>query len=593
MKDLSVQSERYAVIFSKALKFYPANHQQQYGGDMLQLFRDQLAEAQQLNDSHILKETFLHALLGLPGSIVSEYFHRDGSGNQMARYSATSWWFVSAIFFACFLTGAYMQSQIVGADVTVVGEIFIITSCVVAILASFLTTGRILLAAATAGVGVIVVLLVQFARLSTGVDNIIPGGTTTYSLLDPWFVMALTLLPPMIMYAVASWYHAFPLRFRRQIPSDMSPDQLRQMREKILKRRQVNRRWGLAALTVFTVANLAGLYDPVVSHADLDLPKREISDGNNMYVELVALSRIKSVARLSNVNLPIAEELSSWDIPNKKLQLSDAEKTEILRIFSAAANKLSFQEPGFADLSIYKTASDVANAPVMRYSGLTVASLLLLTNAEQLRREGDVPEAIAGVSQVLTVAEAISSSQGPIITSLVANTIKQRALELLQAIISSDVTETEKLAVKELVKNLHNPAEGITASLKIEYHVNSMFISGVRTGWLERKISESPDYNLLVPALLPYTFQPNRTLAKVSENYREQIADLKKPCSEITDKFGTPIDVSPPHNPFSYWVSIFKFNGIGEKLFESVYYFSSLQRDRCQIEEATATILKS
>jgi|GEM_PF-5278203 len=434
------QSEQYARLFSRLIRLYPPRHQREYGPAMLQLLRDQLADAEQLNDQHILKETFFYALLGLPGSWVKEYLSVGRTDiKQLFDLRRPSWTVMSVWFFiatALYLIFLWRSTSVVSQTVGLALELL---AALLPIVFTFSVTRRLVLSFWVLATGLIVV----------GIDNIIMAGIQARAMGSPdstivaWSV-ASSVLPLLAMYALTSVFYLFPTRFRRPDLASMSPAELNAYQQQTQRRRARNKRLTLAFITAFIGLNLLGLYDPAVSQADLSLPSRVVAPEDNMHTEL---ERLNQETTLTGVEETEVQRLISGETWNDERARDLLDRSGQLRsTLILASAKPAFQDPSLADLSSYQTAQAAAAAPIMRLNGVRQASLLTLLEAEQLSRSGQVDQAARRVQTVLIVGRKISSSQGALITHLVGTAIEGEGLAVLKRLAAKGLSE----AVREI-----------------------------------------------------------------------------------------------------------------------------------------------
>jgi hypothetical protein len=216
-------------------------------------------------------------------------------------------------------------------------------------------------------------------------------------------------------------------------------------------------------------------------------------------------------------------------------------------------------------------------------------SNLLLDRAEQSRRNHRLADALTDVGQVLTVSDTVlSTGQGVIITQLAVESIQNMALRYLQVVTTQEeLSEGERAQVSAMISALHNPVDGAVRALKVEYVSNRLFVTRLRPAAFHSWQGASSDRALLVPALFPYTFQPNRTLARVSERARQEINHLQGLCVEqagLTDWSGM--------RSFGLSLKVLGFNGLGNLYSGFVVRSTRLKENICETESLKEAIQK-
>jgi hypothetical protein len=582
MIQLSANSKRYLKIFDRLIRLYPKRYQREYGHAMVQLLADQLTDAERFGEQRILKETFLHAVFGLLGSILQEYLHPGKSEPQgtLAIQPVPTWRGATAVFYTCFFLGLLLESRS-APTLHTVGIILLGLSWLVPIIVSFRATRRLVLLciALLMGLGTLFVIRSVFEGASASL-----GGDAMYYFYLPTSTVLARVLPPLVMYGLMSWYVLAPQRFRRHAMASLTEAEITALRIIIQRRRRKTLRITLGLFAVIILLNLAGLYDPSVSHADLDLPTIQVADADNMYSDLNQLPT-HFTSGLTTPGFPHDPTTSN---PTTVGELVAANAVAIDR-YRAAAQKSMFQEPAFADLGRYQNARDFANTPIMSLGPVVDISNLLLDRAEQSRRNHRLADALTDVGQVLTVSDTVlSTGQGVIITQLAVESIQNMALRYLQVVTTQEeLSEGERAQVSAMISALHNPVDGAVRALKVEYVSNRLFVTRLRPAAFHSWQGASSDRALLVPALFPYTFQPNRTLARVSERARQEINHLQGLCVEqagLTDWSGM--------RSFGLSLKVLGFNGLGNLYSGFVVRSTRLKENICETESLKEAIQK-
>lgn len=571
MSELSPQAEKFSRIFGSLLKFYPRSHRKKYEQEMLQVFNDELAEAQRLNDPHVLRETFWLAVLGLPGSILREYFFatKDSTPSSASRH--TQAWIATCIMAALLGTNLYAQSRYLGIVVGVTTVFLAITPIVWA----FLSTRRALwsIVVLLLGLGVWGILQTAFAGLTAGSFNLM-ATDGAYALLESSIIVTQWIVPPLAMYGLALVFHLLPHHFRATSLNNTSEQELAAIREHTQHRRRLVLRVVLAFGALVVALNLIGLYDPPTEIGDLALPVIQVDSAQNMQIELAELDRI---AHIDDQKF-ISDDSSSWDVSAVPVSLEQNQTA--IELYIAASRKPTFQDPAFASLTRYKPGVGLSNVELTRLTGYRTASLLLLADAERLNRAGQPAAAIDRITTVLRVTDAVGSSQGAVITNMVATFIRDVALTSIQSLEKSRLSSQDREKLRTLLANLHDPSEGMIKALKVEFTSAQLAILAIRPQglqpWKETNGYSAAPY--VLPALLPWSFQPHRTIGIMAQNYREQIATLSAPCSESPAQKA---EVKAP-NTITFGLRGLAYNGIGSQFSSVAYYFDDFSADRCR-----------
>lgn len=597
MSKLSPQSEAYLKRFRSLIKLYPRKHQQDYADAMVQLLRDQLEDAERLGDAHIQREVFVHAVLGIPGSLMKEYTEvlTRGDIRTLWEEAGVSRWRAANYFFFFFLVLAELVpllrlDSLLWVSIATVAATGAALTLLIFV---FLDTRRLFLSFMLLLIGVggellagTVVSGLSYRALNTGVGSVVSPVVSTSFLL---------LVPFLLAYLLAALFHAYPQRFRRVDIAKLSESELKAFQQRIAIRRLRNKRIFIGAVGVFVLMNLAGLYDPSVSHADLDLPVRSIPDDQNMVKELTSLpvpaetsDSTQDTTQSQSARLYLND---SWNEEQAASLLAGKEQT--LATVLSAAQKPYFQDPGFADLSVYKTVEEATSAPIAPLSGLRMGTSLALLQAEYLRRAGDIDGALTYNLAVLHIGDAMQVSQATIIGNLVGNAIRKDALTVLTKILASPLTSEQRTRVQVGVSALHGTKAGIANALKAEYNLSRIVVTGLRGDGMAAFFYPSPSFSLYsIPARLPFFFQPNRTVGGISDKLRDQLSYLDRSCKGLV----IPQEKTSDAFPFEIGIRTLQFNGIGKLFITYSYPYTSLLQNRCtydaQVEEIEALVNK-
>lgn len=578
MSTLSPQSEKYLKRFRALIQLYPRKHQQEYADAMVQLLRDQLEDAERLGDAHIRREVFVHAVLGIPGSLAKEYSELLVHGTVralweeggMSRWRTTTYLFLFFLALGELITLLRLDSLVWQSIVIVAGGGAALTLLIFV----FLDTRRLFLSflLLVAGVGTelvagTIVSGLNLHTLNAG-ESLPPSGLPSFSFLF--------LAPLIVAYLLAALFHAHPARFRRVDISRLDGEELKAFQLRITARRLRNKRIAWGILGIFLLMNVIGLYDPPVSHADLDLPNRSIPDEQNMVKELISLP------------IPSDSE-QSQQAKNEQLYLSDtwhadqatsllAGKEEVLSTILRAAEKPFFQDPGFADLTVYKTADAAVSAPIAQLTGLRTGVTLALIQAEAFRRAGNLDGSLTYTLAVVHIGDAMQVSHATLIGNLVGNEIRKEGLTELKKILSSSLSAEQQARVQRGLAGLHPTKEGVAAALKAEYYLQRVVVENMRLGGASVFFYPPPHFSLYnVPALVPFFFQPNRTVAGISDRLRSQLAYLDQPCAGQV----IPEAQMPDGFPLEIGLKTLQFNGIGKQFIAFSYPYTSVLKSRC------------
>lgn len=594
MNKLSPQSEKYLRQFRGLIKLYPRKHQQEYADAIVQLLRDQLEDAERAGDPHIRREVFMHAVLGIPGSLAKEYMdavvHGDirslWEDSGLDRWRTTNYFF----FFFLLVTQLIAVLRLDGTAWVVISSLSAFAAACTLLVSVFLDTRRLFLSflVLVAGLGTLFVgnTVVSGLALSTLNGN----GAPAFSQLASFSFLLLTSF--LIPYALANLFHAHPERYRRVILANLSDKELQQFQEGKQKRRRRNLQVISVLFSIFVGMNLAGLYDPEVSHTDLDLPVRTIPAAQNMFTDLASFPEVNDSISAQLPKLQ-ALYLNKWDGAQAAEALKG--KEEMVNLVMRVAQKPDYQEPSFADLSKYKTAEEAVSVPYTSLGGLRNATALTLVQTETLRRQGDVAGALERTLAVIRIGDAIQVSQGTVISNMVGNAIRKEGLAVLETVLTDNtLTQDQKIEVQEDLAGLHPTKTGIAAALKAEYYLGRTIIETARDGGAQFFYPSSSFSLYSLPVYLPFFFQPNRTVAEVSNRLRTKLSYLDASCENLK----IPAEEPKFHGfPFQIGLRTLQYNGIGKQFVEYGYQYNSFLESRCtydgQAERVSELLMSS
>lgn len=198
---------------------------------------------------------------------------------------------------------------------------------------------------------------------------------------------------------------------------------------------------------------------------------------------------------------------------------------ETCAIMHEASTKKYFQDPAFA----------TAHAPAINEKGEVEivwrkAARVCALRAIELAKQGDRTRGVALALDIVETGEHIVRAQGTTGNYLLGASVQLFGLSALRTIgMSTPLSRQEVRAVTHELSQVGTTTARVIQALKSEYLSQKLAVHEIEAGNRDKlDIVQLSDYKPF--ALLPYYFQPNRTLEEIASVYRKVIYESSVSC---------------------------------------------------------------
>lgn len=265
-----------------------------------------------------------------------------------------------------------------------------------------------------------------------------------------------------------------------------------------------------------------------VKDQDLIYYPQKIDDNKNAYIVLLpTLRQIKNQQLYTETeSLPKGEKDVDLEVARKLVK----KDSSILPILSKSLTLDSFQVPQM------QYAKEVN--PERFTKELLFLYKLAFLNIRVLIDEGNLRAAEQEIEKFIKYGHLLQNSEGGMIYTMIGTSVKDRALDLVQEWTFKSTLDANYYKHLLEVIEKYSDNSGIANSLRIEYTTSVNLLRN----FVEDTIKDNPEYNALFerykknPAQMRFLYNENATVNESAKYYRQEIANLNGPYSDIKHK---------------------------------------------------------
>jgi hypothetical protein len=558
VKKLSPQSQSYLRAFKGWLRWYPAEFQTRFGGEMLQLLEDQLRDAEKADDPYAIRETYAHAVIELPLSIARERLSVPLSSHGISQWRAFSYAYL--LFAGVAALGFIFPDTLFGIPVS---SGFFAAGAL--IFASWKFTGRFATSFFLVVLGFLAGLGTTALVASWGLDS----NGFAYGLLGQFLVYWAPIIAAFFVpYLVLFWLKTHPGRFGRKVLANLSPEELEAWTAANARKRRIAIRTAWAILAIVAIPNAYGYFnDPYGGDvSSLGLVVKDVPRDQNSYYVLESVELPGSVVG-PNGSLVNSKYVSGADWNEATVSAQLAETARQRARFAEAAALPAYEIP---DRDQLLNSPDMWLTPLHDPEPTHTLSDLVLLDGRRALRAGDAAYAVDRALEVVSVSKAVSDSDVFFSEQSLPLREEAKAFELIADAAKAGIDDRQKAAVIAALPTVSRLNEDANRAMRWEAAVQ---LSGLP----KRGFDGASYYGYAL--FFPYAYQPNRTAGML----------ISKVAADAAAPLTCPADTAGQYGAESSWVSVYlTYNGLGKEF--STYWYGKPSINQCAVLAQAKTV---